>query len=270
MKWRQTVTGRCGAVVIAFAITWISAGLAHAEEQVEEPPPAMSRQVQESTRAGAFLPLTLTPSVGPSRAFAAGFGGYDTALGAARIESFAEARVYGPIAFRFGATSRATDQTIAPSLTGRVQLLSQPTHGLDGALALSYKAEGFSEPEGEVEIVATAARGFGDWRLFVNIAFGQDPEGRERDGEVRAAVLYHFATSWVVGVDARGRLDLGSERATLRAHDESTYDGDVGPVLTLALGPIAIGVHGGLSVVRHIDSSPALGVIALGGLGTAL
>ena len=270
MSGQRFTRSRCACLAMTCAVTLLLPKLSRAEQELTDPSPSMSSQVQESARLGAFLPLTLTPSVGPSRALAAGFGGYDTALGAARIESFAEARVFGKVAFRFGASSRSADQTIAPSVTGRVQLLSQANHGLDGALSLSYKAEGFSEPEGELEIVAAAARSFGAFRLVGNVAYGQDPEGNERDAEARAAVLYQLGTSYVVGMDARGRVDLGSDTAKLRAHHESTYDVDVGPVLTLALGPIAIGAHGGLSIVRRIDTSPEFGVIALGGLGTAL
>lgn len=243
---------------------------AFAQERAEESEPSFSSRVQEATRVGNFLPLTLTPTVSRVHALAAGYGGYDSAQSGARLESFAEAHIYGPFALRFGAQSRNLNQSVSPSVTGRVQLLSEADHGFDGAVSLAYKAEGFDEPEGEVELVLAAARSVGRWRLIGNLGYGQDPEGRERDGELRGAFLCRLGSIYYLGLDARGRFDLGSERAHLRARNEPTFDLDVGPVLNLALGPIALGVHGGLSVLQRVDGDAQAGFVALGGLGTAL
>jgi hypothetical protein len=51
--------------------------------------------------------------------------------------------------------------------------------------------------------------------LFANLVYGQDPEGRERDGEVRLASLYDLG-GLQLGVDARVRLDLGEEAEAQR------------------------------------------------------
>jgi hypothetical protein len=98
---------------------------------------------------------------------------------------------------------------------------------------------------------------------------GQDPEGNERDGELGLASLWRAADWLNLGLDARGRLDLGSHREKLLASHEPTFDLDVGPVVTCALGPIALNAHGGFAVNRGIDQSPRAGVVALAGLGTA-
>jgi hypothetical protein len=244
--------------------------LAVAQDQAEEAPPSFESRVPMATRAGQFLPLTLTPNVGPSRASAAGYGGYDTAQKAPRLESFAEVRPYGPFALRFGAQWRDTGQSGSPSISGRVQLLSQASHGIDGAISLAYKAEGFDEPEGELELVIAVARTFGNWSLLGNVAYGQDPEGAERDGEFRAAALCQLGTLFYLGLDGRGRFDMGSEGAKLLEHDEPKYDFDIGPVLNLALGPLAFGVHGGVSGIRRVEGTTRVGFVALAGLGTAL
>src|SRR6478609_4464290 len=104
MSARQlTFLHRAWATVISAGFVVATPALAAAEGETAEPEPSMTRSVQVATQSGQFLPLALSPSVGPNRALAAGLGGYDSAAEAPRFESFAEARVYGPFALRFGA-----------------------------------------------------------------------------------------------------------------------------------------------------------------------
>jgi hypothetical protein len=86
---------------------------------------------------------------------------------------------------------------------------------------------------------------------------------------LRAATLVRVASTVHLGIDAQARFDLGSDEAKLRATNEPTYDLDAGPVLTCALGPLSLTAHTGLSVVRRLEQSADVGVVALGGLGTA-
>jgi len=264
-------SSRKASVAIAGAIFVLTtSAFAAAESGSDEATPPISKRVQSAAESGQFLPLALSPSVGPSRALVAGFGGYDSAGQAPRVESFAEARVVGPFALRFGAQWRDERQNMAPSIAGRVQILSQAKHGLDGGIALAYKAEGFSELEGEIEVIVAAARSFGSWRLVGNLAYGQDPEGRERDGEFRAAALWHLGTLYYLGLDSRGRVNLGAEGEELNEHEEPKFDFDIGPVLSVALGPLALSAHTGISGVQRGEGETRVGVVALAGLGTAL
>ena len=105
-----------------------------------------SDSVRGAAANGSFLPLSLTPSVGAVAAQAAGYGGYDSADGAAVMTSFAEARIYGPLALRAGATLNDGGEELGPFIGGRVQLLTEAGQGVAGAAALLYKAEGFDEP----------------------------------------------------------------------------------------------------------------------------
>jgi hypothetical protein len=241
-----------------------------AEQRDEPTPAAPANLVRDTTSAGGFLPLTLPASVGPARVFAAGFGGYDSASRGARFVSFAEGHVWGPFALRIGAQTTGAGQTIAPSIAGRVQFLSEPKHGLDAAFSLAYNTEGFTELEGEIEAVLAIGKNFGNWQLLANVAYGQDPEGRERDGEFRAAALCRLGTIYYVGLDGRGRVDLKVDGDAAAAHAEPSYDVDVGPVLNIALGPVALGAHAGFSSLQYSGSDPRFGVLALAGLGTAL
>jgi hypothetical protein len=150
-----------------------------------------------------------------------------------------------------------------------VQLLSQERQGVVGAVALFYKAEGFTEAEGEIETVLSLGTRVGRTLILGNVAYGQDPEGHERDGELRAATLVRFPSGLQLGLDARARFDLGSEEAKLRAAREPKFDLDAGPVAILALGPVALAAHAGVSVIRRVDERAEGGVVALAGAGTA-
>lgn len=232
-------------------------------EELERPSP-----ISRAAADGAFLPLTLTPRVGGTAAVAASYGGYDSARGAV-MESYGEVTLWGPLALRGTAGLGDGSHRIRPSVSGRVQVLSQRRHGVDGALSIAYRAEGFTEAEGEIETVVALSRTIAGATAIVNLAYGQDPEGRERDGEVRAAVLGPVSRRVQLGIDGRWRFDLGSDQAVLRTSHELATDLDVGPVAAIALGPVAVTAHGGGSVVRPVDGRYRMGVVAVAGLGTA-
>jgi hypothetical protein len=226
---------------------------------------AIARSVDE----GALLPLTLSPTVGSVPATAIGYGGYDGARARAVGQAFAEVRLWRQLALRGGTELTDASHRLRPTIGARVQVLSQYSHGVDGAVSVFYRAEGFDEPEGEIESVFAVGRRVGRMTLIANLAYGQDPDGNERDGEVRLAAITQVGAHLNVGVDGRWRFDLGSQTAKLRASNEPTYDVDAGPVAALTLGPIALVAHAGLSVVRRVDQDAALGVVALAGAGTS-
>jgi hypothetical protein len=255
------------AIACALAATGIGAARADepAADLVAGPLPTA---VERSAADGQYLPLTLAPTAGPT-AVAASQAGYDGARGAAVMTTYADVRVWGPLAVRGAAELSDTAHRLRPSIGARLQLLSQGRHGMDGAVAVLYKAEGFNEPEGEIELVLSAGKRFGRTMLLANLAYGQDPEARERDGEVRAAALVRVGQRAAVGLDGRWRFDLGSDAAKLMAAREPTFDLDVGPVAALPLGPVALIAHAGLSVIRRVGESTRVGAVALGGVGTS-
>jgi hypothetical protein len=150
-----------------------------------------------------------------------------------------------------------------------VQALTQERYGIDLGFGGFYKPEGFTELEGEVEVMVMVARRFGRLGTFANLVYGQDPEGKERDGEVRLGALYAVSVPLQVGLDARLRFDLGEEDQKTRAKEGGAeYDVVVGPTASYALGPVALIGHAGLSVY---GTAPArTGVLALLGLAGAL
>jgi hypothetical protein len=263
------IAGAAAAGALAFVATPAAAQTSPpvAESDAPEAPLAPSAVVR-AAEAGQFLPLTYAPTVGETAAVASGYAGYDGSLGAV-MESHAEVWLWGPIALRGAAELGDTSRRIRPSIGARVQLLSQARHGVAGAVTVTYRAEGFSEAEGEIETLIALGRRVGTTTLIANLAYGQDPEGNERDGEVRAAAFRRLSRRLHLGVDGRWRFDLGSNADKLRASHEPTTDLDAGPVAMLALGPVALTAETGASLVRRIGGDTKLGVVALGGVGTS-
>lgn len=259
---------------LAFRMTLVACSLsmpawAQAPNERPTPPVTLSRPVERATDAGAYLPLSLSPEVGKAVALGAVSGGYDSAVEAPRFSSFAEVRVYGPFAARVAVTSSEDGDALRPAVAGRAQFLEQQRHGVKAAVALAFKAEGFTEPEGEIETTLSVGRRWGRSLLIGNLVYGQDPEGRERDAEMSAAWLLRLAAWAHLGLDGRGRFDLSPDRARAAAAKEPRYALDVGPVLNLALGPVAVSAHVGLSSVARAAQDPSFGVVASAGLGTA-
>ncbi len=221
-----------------------------------------------SAQAGMFLPYTMAARTDSQRAFVLALGGYDQARRSAQLESTADATLFGPLAARAGVLYGQSGHRMRPSAGLRVQALSQNAHYLDLSLGAFYRPEGFTEAEGEVEAVLAFGRSFGRLGTFANLVYGQDPEGNERDGEVRVAALYTLGARVQSGLDLRLRFDLGSAQGARRVPGEADYDFVAGPVLSYALGPMALLAQLGLSAVGQ--SHPRLGPVALAGLGGAL
>jgi hypothetical protein len=235
---------------------------------VDRPAPTPGTVTKAEAAAGTFLPFTQTGVVDFRRAFAAGFAGYDTARKSGSFEALAEVHLWGPIALRGGAVYTNAGASVRPSIGARVQALREGRHGVDGALGVFYRPEGLTEPEGEVESVLSIGRHVGPAYLAGNVLYGQDPEGNERDGELRLAAIGPATARLLVGFDSRLRFDLGSNAAKLAAHNEATFDVLAGPVASVVIGPVALSLQGGASGVR-LQQHNSYGAFVMTGVGTA-
>ncbi len=218
-----------------------------------------------ATADGSFLPFTLPARVGAVPAFALASGGYDGARQGAVAETVAEVRLWGPVTVRGGATYSREARQMRPSFGARVQFLRQAAHGVDAAVGVAYKAEGFTEPEGEVETCVSVARRFAAISLLGNLAYGQDPEGNERDGEVRFAVV-HPHGRWALGVDSRARFAIGAQRGKA-ATTEPKFDALAGPLGTLVAGRFVLFAQAGPSAVAFAGRETRVALAFSGGLG---
>jgi hypothetical protein len=259
------VRGSMFAVMLALGAPSMAAAAQEAEQEAEITrelaPPA---DVATAARDGAFLPSTLSPRVGAVPVLVSTFGGYDTAHKAAIGTAVSEVRLWGPIALRIGVEYSPIRNEPRPTVGGRVQLLRQESHGIDGALGVFYRPEGFTEPEGEIETFASIGRRFERVTLLGNLVYGQDPEGNERDGEVRAGALYATGR-FTLGLDARFRFAIGTQKGTMAAA-EPKLDLLAGPVAMVAVGPLLLFAEAGPSLLK-VTGETSFGVAAMGGAG---
>jgi hypothetical protein len=220
-----------------------------------------------SAGSGQMSPLLLGATLGSERALVMGGAGYDTSRSGALFDSAAEVRIWGPIALRAGVTYSDDTRRMRPSVGARVQLLRQAAHGIDGSLSSFFKTEGFNEMEGEIETAVAIGRRFDRLYLLGNLAYGQDPEGRERDGELRASLLR--SQGWGVwGLEVRGRSAIGAQHAPTSAQ-EPRLDAVGGPIAMVALGNIVVFAEAGPSVVRPAGADLRWGIASLAGFGSA-
>jgi hypothetical protein len=254
---------KVGALVGVLACAAVAYG--QEGEVVMEHRPEDAAQV--AVGDGAFLPETLSARVTSLRVFGFGSGGYDSSRRGPLIDSAVEAGVWGPFALRFQATYSNDTDKMRPSIAGRVQLLRQEKHGLDGAVTVFFKTEGFTETEGEIETFASVGRRFERVSVVGDLVYGQDPEGNERDGEIHAAVFHRYR--WLMyGLDSRVRFAIGTQHGHA-ATTEPVFDFIAGPVAMAATGIGAIFAQVGPSVFEMDHASTQTGLAALAGLGVA-
>ena len=221
---------------IGFAVALTVASNVWAQEAPERerlPDPAIA-----AASAGAYLPATLSARVGSVPVFAYGSGGFDSSRRGPLVDSAVEVAIWGPLAVRLQTTYSNDTNKMRPSVAGRVQVLRQERQGLDGAVSVFYKTEGFTETEGEIETFASVGRRFERLSLVGDLVYGQDPEGNERDGEVRAAAFHQHG--WLFyGVDSRVRFAIGTQHGRA-ATTEPVFDFMGGPLAMAATGPVAL------------------------------
>jgi len=261
--------------VVSLCCVLLPCALAQAQDQKQEqtePSDAPGTQpvgaAISSADAGMLLPFTVSPRTDSQRGVVRVFGGYDSARERTQFEALADVTIIGPVALRLGALYGQRQDTFRPTIGLRVQALSQERQGIDFGVGAFYKPEGFTEAEGEIEVMLMFARRFARISTFANIVYGQDPEGRERDGELRLGALYAVSAPLQVGLDARLRFDLGSEEEKREEEGGAKYDLVIGPTASYALGPVVVMAQAGFSMY---GTEPArTGVIAMLGLAGAL
>jgi hypothetical protein len=251
-----------------------AAGLARAQEtretnEAKNEVPG-DRTVTAAAEPGRFLPGALAPEAGAARAVGFGWAGYDGATGTAIMGATTEVRlgarvVLGASAVRApGNDLRAAG--VRPSVVARVQVLDQRRHGLDMGLALAYREDRFTGEEGFFQgTVMLGARG-ALGTVLANLAYGQDGEGDDHEGELRLAALARLTTNLNLGIDGHVRRSLDSTDPRRLAHGSPSLEYVVGPTLAYGLGTWGLTVQGGWSGAR-LDRYQS-GVVALGGLGT--
>jgi len=187
----------------------LPASLAYAEtadEPAEEPTAARAPANEDSFTPG----LTHASAVG--RAIATATATLDGAKHTNTVDLNGEIQVFGPVrlVLRVDNALAGGNGKARPGIGAAVQLLDERKHGVAGSAYVSYRAEGFTEAEGEIEGLMSFGKQFGRVHGTLNLAYGQDPDGVERDGELALGLHVEPIRGLFTGVIGRFRDALGS------------------------------------------------------------
>jgi len=223
-----------------------------------------------AAQQGMLLPALIAPgSARDSAAVTQFVAGYDSARESAVMSAVGDVAVLGPVDLRFGLTytPEVAEGEVQPHFGLRLRFLDQAHHGVDAAALVLYRMERFTEDEGLIQGVFALGRRFGPLGIFANLAYGQDPEGDDREGEASLAALYAVSSPLQVGLESHLRVDLFSDDPNRELRGDPTFELTAGPTAHYSIGPVALLAQAGVSAVEidHVR----VGVIALGGVGGA-
>lgn len=237
----------------------LSASLAHAEvaddSAVEETASARAAANDDSFTPG------LTHATGPARASMAATATLDGASHSSPVDLNGEIQVWGPVrlVLRVDNVFASGKDRAHPGIGAAVQLLDEGKHGVASSAYFSYKTEGFTEAEGELEALVAFGKQLGAVHGTLNLAYGQDPEGAERDGEAAIGLHIEPMHGLYTGVVGRFRDALGSngDRATGILRDALG-----GASATYVVGRFGVTATAGIAgvsttAVRSMQAGPA-------------
>jgi hypothetical protein len=210
----------------------------------------------------AFSPGFLRAHDDGGTAYAIATTTLDGASDRVKLDALGEVRVYG----RFRLLVRVQDafgDVAKPGIGAGVQLLDEARHGVASTAYLQYKTEGFTEPEGELEAVIALSKRLGPVRTSLDVAYGQDLEGNERDAELAIGGQIELRRGLFAGVTGRYRDGLGTTKEPI------ARDGIGGGTATITFGRFAISALAGVAMVETRGTARQYGPAATLALGTA-
>ena len=223
----------------------------------------------EVAREGQLLPQTISATIGHKQVLGVFLGGYDSApQQGPQFSALVEGQLFNRVAVRVGVDYQDGIHNVYPSVGARVGLLRQERHKIDLGLLAQYKNLGFSEASGEFEFGVLAGHRWGKLGAQLNALYGQGLDAAERDAEVRASLLWYAHRRIQAGLDARARIDLGTESAARqKAGLQSDFDflgGAIGQI-TVAEHLVLMAEAGPHVVIIHEKASA--GAVVLAGVG---
>ena len=223
----------------------VGAAPAWAENDTDTAAPAATtfEQAQDSSFTPGMQPANNNSDV---RALAT--SNYNRTTRATTLDLIGELKVYDHLHLVLRVDNIATHGR--PGVGVAYQFLSEAKHGVSSTAYLVYKTEGFTEVEGEFEGLVAFAKTVGPVSGVLNLAYGQDADGKERDGEVALHVHTPIGTRVLVGATAtyRDALGSGGDLGVLR----DAFGGFTG---TVVAGPIAVTAMAGLAGLQTMGTS---------------
>jgi len=228
-----------------------------------------------SARAAAnddsFTP-GLTHATGPQLAGVVATMTLDGATHTSTADLNGEVHVWGParLVLRVDNVFAANGGKARPGIGAAVQLLDERKSGVASSLYVSYKAEGFTEAEGEIESLVSFGKQLGPVHGTLNLAYGQDPDNVERDGEIALGLHVEPMHGLFTGVVGRFRDALGSNG------DKGTgilRDGIGAATATYVIGRVGVTASAWIAAVKVLNpttqaTSTQTGALAAFSVGT--
>ena len=233
----------------------LPASLAYAETTDE--PADESIAARAPANEDSFTP-GLTHASAAGRAITTATATLDGAKHTNTVDLNGEIQVFGPVrlVLRVDNVFAGSDGKARPGIGAAVQLLDERKHGVAGSAYISYKAEGFTEGEGEIEGLVSFGKQIGPVHGTLNLAYGQDPEAVERDGELALGLHVEPIHGLFTGVIGRFRDALGSngDKGVLLNGGQIVRDALGGASATYVIGNFGLTATAGIAGVKTTTS----------------
>lgn len=186
---------------------WSVARAEHLDEPADE-----TIAARASANDDSFTPA-LTHASLQGRGIVTATGAWNGASHSSGVDLNGEVQIWGPFRLVLRVDNALNDVSAKarPGIGAAAQFLTEAKHGVSGSAYFVYKAEGFTEGEGELEGLVSFAKQLGPMHGTLNLAYGQDPEGVERDGEAALGLHIEPMRGLFTGVVGRFRDALGSK-----------------------------------------------------------
>jgi hypothetical protein len=194
---------RCTVLSLVIASSWSSVSRAEQVDGLSEETIVARAPAADD----AFTP-GLARAAAQGRGITTGIVSWNGASKTTSVDLNGEVQLFGPVRLVLR-VDNVFDQA-RPGIGAAVQWLDERKHGVSSSAYFSYKAEGFTEPEGELEGLVSFGKQLGAVHGTLNLAYGQDPEGNERDGEAALGLHIEPLHGLFTGVIGRYRDALGS------------------------------------------------------------
>jgi hypothetical protein len=212
----------------------------------QEDAPADENPARAAATDDVFTPA-LRGSQGHGRAVVTAVTAWNGAADHTAVDLAGEVTVFGPL--RLVLRVDNVFDVARPGIGGALQFLDERKHGVSASAYFVYKAEGFTEGEGELEGLVAFGKQLGVVHGTLNLAYGQDPEARERDGEIALGLHVAPLPGLLAGVVGRYRDALGSDG------DKSTgivRDALAGATATYAIGKFGVTATAGFAAIETV------------------
>jgi len=235
---------RMTALFVGVASGWSAASRAETIDGPTEEPIVARAPANDD----AFTP-GLTHSTAQGRGIAAAVASYNGASRKSTVDLNGEIQVWGPVRLVLRVDNLFDKGK--PGIGAAVQWLDEAKHGVSSSAYFLYKTEGFTEAEGELEGLVSFGKQLGPVHGTLNLAYGQDPEGAERDGEVALGLHVEPIRGLYTGLVGRYRDALGSngDKATGVLRDAMG-----GASATYVIGSFGVTATAGVSGIKTLTS----------------